>query len=260
MGLLNEGPGFERFREFDAQLEPRRLTFCSGSGPPVILLHEINGATPELFRFGWRVAEAGFTVYIPIFFGRPNTDGILSSVTSIVRVCVAKEFAAFAVNQSSPIADWVRKLAGLVKDRHDAGVGVVGLCLTGSFALTAALDDAVLAPVVSEPALPFGIKRAARTSLHLSPEEIACVAKRVRGGLEILAFRFDGDLISPAAQYESLKNAFPCGVIGDGYLKPTRRCAHAVFTADFDSSPGSSTVGALADLLGFLNRKLNPRP
>lgn len=256
--MTNDGPGFEKFEPFEADVAPRRDVYRCGEGRPVVILHELTGATPALFRFGWRVAAAGFSVYVPIFFGTPNQDGnALSKALSFARVCVSKEFDVFRQGRSSPITDWIRALARLLQQHHGVdGVGVIGLCLTGNFALAAALDASVLAPVASEPALPFGLTASAKRDLKLSADEIASLKQRVHDGLQILAFRFDGDRFSPAERYANLQQTFGPAVLGDGRLSPTRKCAHSVFTSDFDASQGSSTASALTQLLAFLAKKL----
>ena len=55
------------------------------------------------------------------------------------------------------------------------GVGVVGMCFTGNFALAMAVDDVVLAPVLSQPSLPFAIGRARRGDVGVSDGDLATV-------------------------------------------------------------------------------------
>lgn len=258
--VRNDGPGFDKFEEWTEPRipEPRRQVFRGGNGPPVVLLHEITGATPQLFRFAYRVAESGFTVYVPILFGEPNREGTgLYALSQMVRVCLSREFAVFSAHASSPITDWIRSLGRLINGAHGGGgIGAIGLCLTGNFTLTMMLDEHLLAPVVSEPALPFVLTADGRAALHLSAAEIGAIRERVQGGAEILAFRFDRDWISPESRYDNLMAAFSPNVQGNGKIPPTCPGAHAVFTNAFDQSAGSSTVQALSDLIEFLSRKL----
>lgn len=255
MALINDGPGFEQFTKFDGAnaLTPLRDVYCCGAGPPVVVMHELYGATPNLFRFAYRVAAAGFSVYVPILFGQPNRSGTgFYAVQQAVAVCLTSEFAVFASNRLSAITDWLRALASAISAAHNGkGVGVVGLCLTGNFALSMMLDPITVAPVVCEPALPFAVSGAARRALHLSDSEIAAITARTEQGLKILAFRFNGDCISPSERYENLCTTFPGAIRGDGYLKPTCPHAHSVFVEHYDDS-GSSTRAAFDELREFL--------
>jgi len=257
--MKNTGPGFEDFKRYNTvTVTPQRDVYRLGSGPPVIVLHELFGAGPTLFRFAHRISDAGFEVYVPILFGSANHETTpFYSITQFVRVCLSKEFAAFSLGRSSPITDWVRLLGcEIVQGSKHAGLGVVGLCLTGNFALTLACEDWVSASVVSEPALPFGCTTASKSDLHLSAAEIAHIEQRVRGGFVVLAFRFCDDWISPPERDAALRARFAPGVSGNGSLAPTCPGAHAVFTDHFDETIGTSTADALRDLLDYLKARL----
>ena len=220
------------------------------------MLHELYGAGPTLFRFAHRIADAGFEAYVPILFGTPNGSLTPKAIFTAARVCLSKEFAAFATQQSAPVADWVRLLGREINGRSKhPGIGVVGLCLTGNFALTLACDDWVAASVASEPALPFGFTPSSRRDLHLSPAETAQLKHRTDSGFEIMAFRFVNDPFSPAERDENLRATF-APVLGNGSLKPTCLGAHAVFTDHFDETPASSTAAAFQMLLAYLRGKL----
>ena len=259
--LSNTGPGFEKFTLYPvpSSLKPSRDVYTFGQGPAVIVLHEITGATPELFRFAYRLGAAGFSTFVPILFGQANHPGSgVYAAEQLLHVCLSSQFNVLAMHESSPIADWVRALGKVIHERTQGpGIGVVGLCLTGNFALTMMLDEWMLAPVVSEPALPLLPTPAGKASLHLSDDEIKSIQKRVAEGAEILAYRFSGDSISPPERYQNLAKTFAPGVFGDGALCPTRARAHAVFTDDFDERPESSTAKALENVLQFLKRKLH---
>lgn len=257
--LVNEGPGFERFSSYAeaGKLDPPMTVYRAGTGPGVIVMHELYGATPTLFRFAHRIAQAGFTAFVPVLFGTPNHEETpLYCARQAVRVCLSREFAVLASNRSSPIASSVRSLGRLVHEELGGGIGAVGLCLTGNFALTMMLDEHVQAPVVSEAALPLWPFGSARSALHLSPSEKKRIQERVAGGAEILAFRFDGDPIVPVERYDALQATFAPRVIGNSRLLPTCPRAHAVFTDHYDDTAGISTRGALDDLIAFLKRKL----
>ena len=135
----------------------RRDIFRVGSGPTVIVISEIPGITPQVATFGRRVAAAGCTAVLPHLFGEPGRPPSMGyMMESIGPACVSHEFAWFALKKTSPVTVWLRKLAKAEHERNGGpGVGVIGMCFTGGFALAMMVDDIVLAPVLSQPSLPF---------------------------------------------------------------------------------------------------------
>jgi dienelactone hydrolase len=170
-------------------------TYRKGTGPGVILIHELPGMTPEVIQFAEDVVAAGFTVVMPHLFGTPEAPFTARSLLATVpRVCVNREFNKLAVGRTSPIAAWLRALA---RDLHGElggpGVGALGMCFTGGFALAMMVDPAVAAPVVAQPSLPFPIGKARADDLNLSPEDLAAVKARAAAGCQVLGLRYAGD-------------------------------------------------------------------
>src|SRR5271157_3776602 len=48
------------------------LRYRRGSGPAVIVIHEIPGLHPLVIRFADRIVAAGMTVFLPVLFGEPG--------------------------------------------------------------------------------------------------------------------------------------------------------------------------------------------
>src|SRR5687768_6945577 len=190
--LMDTLDDFTRF-DFRHDGQSKRV-YRKGNGPPVIVIHEMPGITPEVARFGRRVADRGFTVFMPSLFG---TDGKkangLAYATSFAKVCISRQFALFAENRSGPVVDWLRALARQVHSEIGGrGVGVVGMCLTGNFALSMAVDPEVMAPVLAQPSLPLGPKRG--HAVNASPETLKTVRERhASDGLKVIGLRFKGD-------------------------------------------------------------------
>jgi len=260
-----ELPGFES-TNFEHE-GVAHTVYRAGSGPGVVTIHEIPGITPEVAGFGRRVAEAGFSVYLPDLFGTPGKPFSIPYVTSqMVRACISREFAVLAAHRSSPITDWLR---GLCRHAHaeqgGSGVGAIGMCLTGNFALALMVDDAVMAPVLSQPSLPFGVSRSHRAALHVSPEALATVRARARGGCPVLGLRFSHDALCPAERFETLRRelgeeGFEGIEIDSGPGNPhgIPRKAHSVVTNDLVDEAGHPTREALDRVLGFLAERLHP--
>ena len=170
-------------------------TYRRGSGPGVIIVHEIPGMTPEVVAFADEVVDAGFTVVLPNLFGTPGAPMKVRTIaTTLPRVCVNREFNKLKVGRTSPVANWLRALA---RDLHDelggVGVGALGMCFTGGFALAMMVDPAVAAPVVAQPSLPFPIGKARAEDLNLSPADLATVKARAADGCPVLGVRYAED-------------------------------------------------------------------
>lgn len=240
-----------------------RTVFRGGAGPAVIVMHEIPNLHPGVIAFGRRVIAAGFTVYMPSLFGVPGAPVTVgSSMRSMLRACVSREFATWAMRRTSPITSWLRALA---RDAHAAcggpGVGALGMCLTGGFALAMMVDTAVVAPVLSQPSAPFPIARGQRADLGISNEDLAVI--RARTDTCVMGLRFTGDLFVPAARFERLRAELGDRFIGieidssSGNEHGIARTAHSVLTHDYVDTPGHPTREALDRVLAFFRERLS---
>ena len=241
-----------------------RPVYRGGSGPGVIVVHEVPGITPLVADFGRRVVDAGFTVAMPSLFGEPGKPmGMPYILNSITRACISKEFATWALNRTSPIIEWLRALA---RDLHASaggpGVGAVGMCLTGGFALAMAVDDDMLAPVLSQPSLPMPIGRRSR-ELGLSDADLARVKDRVANqNLCLLGLRFSEDRAVPDARWARYKTEFGDNFIAveidssKGNPHGIEKSAHSVLTEHLVDQPGHPTKEALDRVLGFFRDRL----
>ena len=187
-----------------------RPVFKKGCGPAVIIIHEMPGMHPLVVRFANHVAAAGMTVYLPSLFGRPGKpiSRAQGFGTLVWALCIRREFNAWATDKSSPIVDWLRALAKKAHaDCGGRGVGAVGMCFTGNFALAMMTEPSVTAPVMAEPAMPIGKKGAA--AIGVSPTEIACAKRRFDDeGLSMIGLRFHGDPFVPPERFDALKETF----------------------------------------------------
>lgn len=238
--------------------------FRRGSGPAVVVIHEVPGLTPEVVAFADRVAEAGFTVFMPSLFGTPGKRfSAAYAGKQIARACIRREFAVFEANGSSPVVDFLRGLCRAAHEETGGPVGAIGMCLTGNFALALCVDDFLQAPVLSQPSLPFPVSGRLRRALHLSAQDLAVVRERVsRQGLKILGMRFSADPACPAARFERLGeefgDAFEAIEIdssrGNAHRIPAT--AHSVVTKDLVDREGHPTREALQRVLSFFAERL----
>lgn len=176
-------------------LVPTHPTYRKGTGPAVVVIAEIPGLTPEVVRFADEVVGQGFTVVLPHLFGDvPSASGAGAAVRTLAKVCVTREFTTLRVGETSPVATWLRSLArSLHAELGGPGVGAVGMCFTGGFALAMMVDEAVAAPVVAQPSLPFPIGRARAGDLNLSPADLDVVRRRAATGCQVLGVKYADD-------------------------------------------------------------------
>ena len=254
--------GFEH-TTFTAEGDSRAV-YRTGSGPAVIVISEIPGITPNVARFARFVADAGFTAVMPHVFGddgRAVSNGYAAG--SLARACISREFTVLALGKTSPITTWLRALATHEHGRCGGpGVGAVGMCFTGGFALGMMVDDVVLAPVLSQPSLPFPVSKAHRRSIGVSEADTRRIQERALAGTCVLGFRFTGDKLSPPERFEHLRE-----LLGDAFVAVEldsspgnphghRKTAHSVLTEDLDDRPGTPTRAALDQVLEFFAKRL----
>lgn len=244
-----------------------RRVYVSGQGPAVIVMAEMPGISPDVARFARWVRQAGFTVYMPSLFGRDGAYPHAGDGLAVMRrACISAEFHALAGRGSSPVTRWLRALARFAhRECGGAGVGAIGMCFTGNFALAMMLEPAVLAPVLAQPSLPLDDPAA----LESDAGELAAVRARLeRDGLDVLAYRFEGDRHCRAERFAAYASAlgprFVARVLPDDaartdpppFFAEVVGCAHSVFTAHLVDIDGSPTRRAFAEVIAFLRECL----
>jgi dienelactone hydrolase len=234
-------------------------------GPGVVLIPEMPGLHPGVLALGNHLVDNGFTVASPSLFGAPGAPAVgPGAAAALLKGCVAKEFAAFATNKKRPISDFLRALArDLNAKTPGPGVGVIGQCFTGGFALAAAVDDSVLAPVLSQPSLPLPLTPKQRRDPGVSEEEMRVIEKRAADdGLCALGLRFSADPLAPGARFATLKqrlgDAFEVIEIDSSRGNPGGfgRAAHSVLTREVREQDGQQAYEARRRVVEFLRTQL----
>jgi dienelactone hydrolase len=251
-------------RDFTFNGKTKPVLTIGVTGPAVIVIHEVFGFTPPLARFCRWIADAGMRVYAPILLGKPDTSNReRTGLGTILGLCVSREFTLFRANRASPVVDWLKPLARQAQEECGGpGVGVIGMCLTGGFALAMAVDPVVVAPALSQPSMPpFDHK-----ALDISPADLSCVKDRARDGLELRAYRFEGDTLSRAERFETLRTEFGTAFHGtvlpdsaanpDGPMARAGKPPHSVMTGDLIDAPGEATKQAAEDVIAFFKTRL----
>lgn len=222
-----------------------------GKGAPVVIIQELPGIGPETLRLADEFVARGFEIVLPHLFGpleKVSTGGNLLRV-----FCMRREFSLFEENRSSPIVDWLKALCREVKaDNQVKGVGVIGMCLTGNFAISLMGDDSVLAAVSSQPSMPL----MKPSHLHMSTDEIANIKRRIDATAPIHAYRFDQDSLCNAAKYQAIDKAFNADGVTRVITHTLPGKGHSVLTLDFVDESGHPTRTALNDILAYFSAQL----
>ena len=242
-----------------------RDVYRGGHGPTIVVLSEMPGITPSLVTFARQLIDQGFSVAIPHLFGRDGQSASNREFAKTFReVCVSREFTLFATGSSSRITRWLNELAHHEHVNNGGpGVGVIGMCLTGGFALAMMVDPVVVAPVLSQPSLPIGRSEKRKRDLGISAEELDIVRARAANGVCVFGARFSGDKLSPSERFAHLR-----AVLGDAFIGveidsstgnpwgyPSD--AHSVFTEGQDGKPNSPTSLAMEQLMAFFSERLS---
>ncbi|MFM2079118.1 MAG: hypothetical protein RJA49_3008 [Actinomycetota bacterium] len=228
-----------------------RDVYRRGTGPGVVIVHEVPGITPKVTEFANEVVDAGFTVVMPSLVGTPGRDVSNGyALGSMSKVCVSREFSNMALNRTSPIIGFLRALArNLHQEVGGPGVGALGMCFSGGFALGMMVDDIMVAPVLSQPSLPFAVGKARSADLNLSPDDALAVARRAAEGCQVLGLRFTGDKLV-GTRFDALRN-----LLGDAFiaieLPSTKKTDHSVLTEQRDEE-------SVQRVLAFFKEKLHP--
>jgi len=244
-----------------------KKVYVAGHGPGVIVMTEMPGISPHVARFARWVRDAGFTVYMPSLFGR---DGAVpqaeEGLAILQRACVSAEFNALRGGRSSPVTQWLMALARLAhQECGGPGVGAIGMCFTGNFALTMMLEPVMLAPVLSQPSLPLREP----AGLEIAPEEISAVRARLeRDDLTVMAYRFAGDQICRAERFAAytaaLGNRFIARELPDNaansdvapFFAERVPFPHSVVTQHLIDAAGQPTIAARDEILAFFAQRL----
>ena len=223
--------------------------YRKGNGPAVIVVHEIPGITPKVLDFADRVVTQGFTVVMPLLVGEVGREPSGSYIaSSMSKICISREFTTMAMHKTSPIISWLRALAQQIHSEvGGVGVGAVGMCFSGGFALGMMVDDIMVAPVVSQPSMPFAVGAKRSADLNLSPSDEARIVERSQAGCQVLGLRFTGDKLV-GTRFDSLHK-----LLGDAFVavefESSTKQDHSVLTEQIQEE-------GVTRVLDFLKSKL----
>ena len=248
-----------------------KTVYVSGSGPAVIVMHEMPGISPHVARFARWIRDAGFTVFMPSLFGRDGAIGTADEGGAVFRgACISAEFRVLAGQGSSPVTAWLRELARHA--HHECGgpgVGAVGMCFTGNFALSMMLEPSVVAPVLSQPTLPLDNPAAIESP---KTETDAVRVRLEQENLTVLGYRFEGDAFCRAERFATYATALGERFIGrvlpdeaanrdvPPFFAKHVPTPHSVLTAHLKDAEGEPTIAARDEIISFLRLRLENAP
>jgi dienelactone hydrolase len=226
--------------------------YSLGQGKICVIIQELPGIGQETLALADRLRKSGYRVVLPHLFGPLGKTSHLNLAR--VLFCMRKEFHLFAKNRSSPIVDWLAALCNHLKDQFQvSGVGVIGMCLTGNFAISLMANQSVLAAYSSQPSLPLFNQ----SGLHMFAEEMEKVKTRLdQPEMEPMhCGRFEKDKLCKDAKLVSLDAEFnqdhPRIVL---HQLPDK--GHSILTLDFVDDPSHPTYQLLDKIIAYFDRQL----
>jgi dienelactone hydrolase len=247
--------------------------FSAASTRPVLLLHEYDHLSIFCLEFADRLSRAGFTVYLPLLFGKSDgKSGLGTTICNTLEIGFSgKWHALFGEHEHQPVTDWLGKVCRRISADHGyRGIGVIGMCLTGALPIALLNEPCVVAPVVAQPAIPlFPLTSEAKRATGISPAELENAVKRTKSQhLKLFGTRYQEDSIGRIERFEAIKTAFGPACFEDhtiaarDYLSPSKNWgltdkAHATLTLCYRDSPNDYPPRKLfLDLVDFLKMQL----
>ncbi|KNC78393.1 hypothetical protein SARC_09172 [Sphaeroforma arctica JP610] len=217
----------------------------------VVIIQELPGIGQETLALADEFVQRGFSVVMPHLFGPLGSTSVLGNTVRVM--CLRQEFYLFQSNMTSPIVDWLRALCRKSRDEHNVkGVAVIGMCLTGNFAISLMADDSVLAGYASQPSLPIGNPSA----LHMSETDIEDIKTALDKKGPMMCGRFAGDWMSTGEKMKTIDKTFNQDGSQRIAINTLPGKGHAIITIDFVDEEGHPTRKALDGVMDYFGRTL----
>lgn len=221
-------------------------------GKIVVIIQELPGIGQETLSLADKFVHQGYTVVLPHLFGPIGRTTVLGNIIQVL--CMRREFSLFAKNESSPVVDFLSQLCSSLKAKYKVkGVAVIGMCLTGNFAISLMANEDVLAGFASQPSMPLFYQK----SMHMSPDDIKYIKKNIDNVGPMHCGRFELDSLCTHSKMEVMDETFNQDdkkriifheLLGNG---------HAILTLDFRDKKGHPTYQILNEIFEYFNEQLN---
>jgi dienelactone hydrolase len=223
---------------------PQVLRAGDMSRAPIVLLHELPGLTPADLALAQCLAQHDLNVYVPVLFGEAGQDNILAGY---FQSCLTGQFECAKLSTSSPVLERIERVVDHAYGIGGKPVGVIGMCLTGSFPLALLRNRHVRAAVVCQPTVPFsllasGPAGAQVKNLGLGQDDLVAA---LRSDVSFLALRYTADRFCPEERMKMIETIFGdrVAVVRIETGDPRK---HSTLAADHHE-------GAFADTVTYLN-------
>jgi dienelactone hydrolase len=230
-----------------------------------VICEELFTLSPAIPKLAQRLAQQGFAVYVPILFGNaredPNSPWLEASRGLSFAFGKPDWKANDAAADDRPVIHEIAGLCTAIAARHPKKkMGVIGLCITGSFPLEMLAEGSpIAAPVVSRPAIPIvATNFDRRASFGMSQRKTLALQQEVnKRHLQVLGFRFELDQISPPTHFANIQNCLKSAFIDATlpasdyiYRDGCPSNAHAVLTDGYSDRSQANLKPAVISLIG----------
>jgi dienelactone hydrolase len=226
--------------------------YTQGTGKKVVvIIQELPGIGQETLSLADKFFERGYTVVLPHLFGPLGKIAIAGNLMRVV--CMRREFKIFAKNESSPVVDFLSQLCSALKAKYKVkGVAVIGMCLTGNFAISLMANEDVLAGFASQPSLAILKEK----SLHMSSGEIENIKKNIDKVGPMHCGRFEKDPLCTHKKIELLDSTFNQDDMERIIFHEIPGKGHAILTLDFVNEEGHPTYKTLERVFEYFDGQL----
>jgi dienelactone hydrolase len=177
-----------------------RRVYVKGSGPRVIVLHELPGLGDGDIAVADALSKQQFEVYVPLLFG---TAGQYEMLHGYRQACPSGLFNCFDRDTRHAITADLVAMANHVCGSGECGV--IGMCLTGTLPLSMLDAKGVVAVVLAQPTLPIRLHVRSFEGLDISEADTASAMERAaERQASIYMLRYRGDWISGRGAFNRL--------------------------------------------------------
>ena len=243
--------------EFSCTLRNNKVSthniYTLGKGKKiVVIIQELPGIGQETLSLADKFVGEGYTVVLPHLFG---PIGKTATARNLIQVlCMRREFKIFAKNESSPIVDFLSELCSSLKAKYQVkGVAVIGMCLTGNFAISLLANEDVLAGFASQPSLAI----LSQKSLHMSPGEVQNIKRNIDKVGAMHCGRFEKDRLCSHKKIALLDKTFNAENRQRIVFHELPGKGHAILTLDFIDKKGHPTHSTLNDIFKYFDEQLD---
>ena len=222
-----------------------------GTGPVIVLIQELPGIGKSTLRLTDKLVAQGFKVVLPHLFGPIGSTSIIGN--TVRAFCMRKEFHLLKNHGDSPVVDWLKALCRQVKEDNQVdGIGVIGMCLTGNFAISLMADDSVLAAVASQPSLPAFNNNV----IQLDRRDIDKIKDKIDCSQPIHALRFAKDPMCSAKRFKAIDVLLNEPDKQRVEFTEVPGLGHSVLTLNFVDQAGHPTYLAFEKIVRYFQKQL----